>query len=302
MTGRQRNLGASVRERLLRRAREHGEDFQFVLRRYAMERLLFRLAQSPYRGRFILKGAMLYAVWGEVAYRPTRDLDLLGRGPVGLEPVAACFRALCLVEVADDGLRFPSNSVRVAEIREQGEYGGIRVRLEARLVTTRISLQVDVGFGDVVVPDPVEVDFPTLLGGSAPRLRAYPRETVVAEKLHAVALFGETNSRMKDFYDLFTLPRLFPFKGPTLTKAIAATFARRRTPLPPSLPVRAAYFADDTRASQWRAYLSRDRLEAAPHNFTEVGEALRQFLARPYDALVASTVFQASWPPGGPWR
>lgn len=302
MTRTPRDLGASVRARLLRRAQQRGEDFQLVLQRYAVERLLFRLSQSPYRDRFVLKGAMLFLTWGEDAYRPTRDLDLLGYGPAEAGQVAACFRDLCSVEVADDGLLFLPDSVRAEEICEEAEYGGIRVRIEVRLTAARIDLQVDVGFGDAVVPEPVKVDFPTLLDGPAPRIRVYPRESVVAEKLHAAAQRGDTNTRLKDFYDLFFLSRLFPFEGLPLTRAIAATFERRRISLPASLPLQSAFFAEDARAGRWRAYLLRNGLDAAPRDFTAVGEALRDFLSPPYDALVAGLEFLASWPPGGPWR
>jgi type I restriction enzyme S subunit len=301
LTREPRDLAASVRERLLRRAKERGEDFQLVLQRYAIERLLFRLSQSPYHGRFVLKGAMLYVVWGDEAYRPTRDLDLLGYSPAEVGAVAACFRALCAIEVAADGLIFLADSVRAEEIREQAEYGGIRVRLGARLGVARIDVQVDVGFGDVVIPDPKEVEFPVLLDGPAPRIRAYSRESVVAEKLHAAAQLGDTNTRMKDFYDLLTLSRLFPFEGLTLTRAIAATFERRRRPLPDSLPLRAAFFDSEIRASQWRTYLVRNGLETTLRDFTSVGEALRGFLEQPYAALMAGAELQVSWRPGGPW-
>lgn len=302
MTRRPRDIASSVYNRLLQRSRSRGEDFQLTLQRYAVERFLCRLQASPYQGRFILKGAMLYLLWGGEAYRPTRDLDLLAYLPAEEEPVATCFRALCSVKIADDGLRFLPDTLRVEEIRERGEYGGIRIHLEARLTNARIKLQVDLGFGDKIVPDPEELEFPSLLDGPSPRIRAYSRESVIAEKLHAAVLLGDANSRMKDFYDLFTLPRLYPFVGATLTKAIAATFERRRTSLPPSFPFRAAFFDQETRADLWRAYLARTGLDSASRDFTVIGEALHGFLAQPYDALVARTEFLAAWGPGGPWR
>jgi len=267
-----------------------------------VERLLFRLDRSPYRGRFVLKGAMLYVVWGGDTYRPTRDLDLLGYGAPSAEAVAACFRALCSLDVSDDGLNFLPDGVRVEEIREAAEYGGIRARLQARLGKVRIDLQVDIGFGDVVVPDPVEVEFPTLLDGPAPRIRAYSPESVIAEKLHAAAVLGDANSRMKDFYDLFNLSRLFSFEGSALISAIEATFERRGTALPASFPISTTFFEQDSHARQWRAYLTRNRLGAAPQDFTSTGDALRKFLVEPYDALVAGKEFRGSWLPGGPWR
>jgi hypothetical protein len=296
------DLAASIRKQLSRGARDRGEDFQLTLQRYAVERLLFRLDRSSYRDRFVLKGAMLYVVWGGETYRPTRDLDLLGYGSPSAEAVVACFKTLCSLEAGDDGLQFLPDSVRVEEIREEAEYGGIRARVKALLGKARIDLQVDIGFGDVVVPDPVEVDFPTLLGGPAPRIRAYSPESVIAEKLHAAAVLGDSNSRMKDFYDLFNLSRLFSFEGPTLIRSIEATFERRDTALPASFPIPSTFFDQDTHARQWRGYLTKSGLDAAPQDFTSIGEALRGFLVEPYDALVAGKEFPGSWVPGGPWR
>lgn len=293
---------ASIRRQLSQGARDRGEDFQLTLQRYAVERLLFRLDRSPYRDRFVLKGAMLYVVWGGETYRPTRDLDLLGYGAPSAEAVRTCFKTLCSLEVGDDGLQFLPDSVRVEEIREEAEYGGIRARIKALLGEARIDLQVDIGFGDVVVPDPVEVDFPTLLGGPAPHIRAYSPESVIAEKLHAAAVLGNANSRMKDFYDLFNLSRLFSFEGPVLTKAIAATFKRRGTALPASFPILSAFFDQNSHARQWRAYLTRNLLDTAPQDFTSIGEAIRGFLVEPFGALAAGKSFPASWLPGGPWR
>jgi len=301
LTRKPTHIGASVSHRLLQRARARGEDYQLTLQRYAVERLLFRLSKSPDHGRFILKGAMLYVVWGKEVYRPTRDLDLLGYGPDAVEPMAATFRSLCNIPVPDDGLIFDPDSIRAERIRESAEYGGVRVRLEARLATVRIHLQVDVGFGDEIVPGPAVATFPVLLDGPSPRIRVYSRESVVAEKLHAATLLGEANGRMKDFYDLFTIPILFPFEGSTLTQAINATFNRRRTPLPEALPLPAAFFADEIRASRWRAYLSKNGLHTAPQDFTAIGEAVQKFLAPPYDALVVGREFPGTWPPGGPW-
>jgi len=296
-----RNLAASVRERLFQLSKARQEDFQLVLQRYAVERLLFRLERSPYQNRFILKGAMLYLAWGEELYRPTRDLDLLGLGSAELGPIAERFRTVCAIESPDDGLTFLPATVRAEEIREGAEYGGVRVRVQALLGSARIDLQIDVGFGDAVVPWPTMVDFPTLLGGPPPRIRAYTQESVVAEKLHAAALLGDTNTRMKDFFDLFVLSRRFAFEGRTLTSAIAEAFERRQTPLPATIPLRASFFADDTRAGQWRAYLERNGLDTAPRDFTAVGEALREFLVRPYGSLLAGVKSPEAWPPGGPW-
>ncbi|HEY2292794.1 MAG TPA: nucleotidyl transferase AbiEii/AbiGii toxin family protein [Thermoanaerobaculia bacterium] len=302
MTRKPTNIAASVSQRLLQRSQSLGEDYQLTLQRYAIERLLFRLSQSPAHDRFVLKGAMLYLVWGGEIYRPTRDLDLLGYGADTAEAVNDCFRSLCSIEVKDDGLVFLPDTVRSEKIRDAAEYGGLRVRLEARLDKARIRVQVDIGFGDVVVPGPEEKTFPVLLEGPAPRIRAYSRESVVAEKLHAAAVLGDANSRLKDFYDLFALSTLFSFEGPTLTRAIAATFTRRRTPLPEALPLPEAFFADEVRAGRWRTYLAKNGLRNAPQDFAAAGEAIREFLARPYEALLEGGELPASWAPGGPWR
>ncbi len=297
-----RNVSASVYQRLRNRARERGEEVPLVHQRYAAERLLYRLAQSPHRDRFVLRGGMLYELWGGEAYRSTNDLDLLGFGSAEPDQVEACFRDLLAVEVADDGLRFQPDGIRVRRVREDAEYSGVEVKIELRLKTARIPLKVDVGFGDVIVPGPEEADYPALLDGPPASIRAYSRESVIAEKLHAAALFGDDNTRMKDFYDLVVLSRVFAFRGVTLAEAIAATFERRRTPIEAPLPLPISFFTNDTRAERWRAYLRRNELAGASRDFAAVGEVVRGFLGPPYDALVTSGEFRVSWQPGGPWR
>lgn len=299
-----RNLPASVRARLLAFSRERQEDFQLVLQRYAVERFLYRLGASQYRDRFVLKGAMLFVLWGQEAYRATRDLDLLGYGRGDPGSIADCFREICAMQVPDDGLRFLPETARAEEIRDAAEYGGVRVRLEARLEQARIVLQVDVGFGNAVVPAAEEVEYPTLLNGPTPRVWAYPREAVIAEKLHAMVILGEVNSRMKDFYDLFVFSRRFPFDGRVLGRAIVSTFERRRTALPQPVPASLSptFFDDPARAGQWRAYLNRSGLDGAPSDFTAVGESLRNFLWPLMQALADGGESSLTWQPEGPWR
>ncbi len=296
-----RNVAASVYQRLRNRARERGEEVPLVHQRYAAERLLYRLAQSPHRDRFVLRGGMLYELWGGDAYRSTNDLDLLGYGSAEPGQVEACFRELISVEVSEDGLYFEPGGIRVRRVRQEAEYSGVEVKLEVRLKTARIPLKVDVGFGDVIVPGPEDVEYPTLLDGPTARIRAYSRESVVAEKLHAAALFGDDNTRLKDFYDLFVLSRVFAFEGITLAGAIAATFERRRTPIEAPLPLPIGFFAEDTRSERWRTYLRRNELVGAPRDFVVVGEAVREFLRPAYDAAATANEFPTSWPPGGPW-
>jgi predicted nucleotidyltransferase component of viral defense system len=199
------NLAASVRARLERISRESGEDFQLVVTQYAIERTLFRLSKSSVADRFVLKGAQLFAHWMGRTHRPTRDLDLLGTGDPSPEAIAQIFQDICAMQIDPDGLRFDPHTVRVSEIRGNQEYPGQRVQFIVTLARMRIELQVDIGFGDVVTPAPQEIQFPVLLNYPAPVLRAYPQETVIAEKLQAMVVLGVANSRMKDFFDVWTM-------------------------------------------------------------------------------------------------
>ncbi|MCK9515846.1 MAG: nucleotidyl transferase AbiEii/AbiGii toxin family protein [Ottowia sp.] len=227
-----RNTAASVRARLLAKARTDKQDFNFVLTRYAVERLLYRLSVSALADHFFLKGALLFNLWFDIPHRPTRDADLLSFGSAEIRHVEATFREICAVEL-DDGMRFQADSVHAEEIRKEANYSGVRVTLIGLLDGARCHVQVDVGFGDAVTPGPEAVDYPVMLSEMpAPKLRAYPRYTVIAEKLEALVALGIANSRMKDYFDLWILSRYTDFDGDLLCKAIHATFERRRTPLP----------------------------------------------------------------------
>jgi len=299
-----RNVGASVRARLLERSRESGEDFQFLLHRYAAERFLYRLGESVHRNSYVLKGAMLFALWDSSIYRATRDLDFTGYGSNEAEDVLAALREVCTATVADDGLIFDSSTLTAEPIRDDAEYDGLRIRFQATLDGARIPMQIDVGFGNAIEPAAVEADYPTLLASPVPRIRAYPREAVVAEKLHAMVVLGERNSRYKDFYDLYVLARQFPFDGARLTRAIAATFERRRTAVDRALPAALAprFYADGVRATQWRAYLTRNSLPRASPDWASVGEFLQAFLGQPWQALANGQQFSETWRPMGPWN
>jgi len=297
------NLAASVRQRLLNLSVSRGEDPNLTLTRYALERFLYRLAHSEYAGQFILKGAMLFALWMESEHRPTRDLDLLGFGEASNERLTEIFQRLCDVEVEPDGLMFDARSVRVAEIREGQAYQGQRVKLVGLLGTARIPLQIDVGFGDAVTPEAKEIDYPTLLDLPAPRIRAYPPETVVAEKLQAMVALGMQNSRMKDLYDLWIIARQFSFEGKTLVMAIGATFNRRHTELPLTMPTGLSdeFANDEYKITQWTAFLARSQLEGAGVSLVQVINELRTFLMPVLDAAANSRDFADSWANGGPW-
>lgn len=298
------NMAQSVRDRLLRRARERGEDFNFLLNRFAVERFLYRLSVSPHRDRFVLKGASLFAIWAVQSYRATRDIDLEGFGPNDPEAGGAMMREVCAVAVDDDGLTLLPDAATAATIRDEEQYGGVRIRIPARLGNAHTDVQIDVGFGDAITPPAAEMDYPTLLPFPAPRLRAYPRETVVAEKWEAMVALGIGNSRMKDFFDAWILARDFAFDGTTLAAAIGATFARRSTTLPadPPTALTAAFVEDPAKQRQWQAFLRRGGAADAPATLAEMVAALGPFLMPPTHALIAGRQFTQRWLPGGPWN
>jgi hypothetical protein len=299
-----RNLSASVRDRLTNRARERGEDVQLVILRYAIERLLYRLSRSEYADRFVLKGAMLFSLWADVPYRATRDVDLLGYGDSAAERLVETFQAICGVEVEPDGVVFLAETVRAEQARENDEYQGVRVTLEARIAGARLLIQADVGFGDVVVPTVQEIEYPGLLDLPTPRLRAYPPETVVAEKFQAMVRFGAITSRMKDFYDLWAIATTFGFEGPVLAEAIRATFERRRTSLPTGTPdALSPEFAESpTNQSRWQGFLGRTEIAMAPEPFPAVLAKIREFVLPPTQSVATGEPFERAWSPGGPWR
>jgi predicted nucleotidyltransferase component of viral defense system len=297
------NVAASVRQRLLNRARETGEDYQVLLTRYALERLLYRLGQSDEGERFVLKGAYAFLLWQGESHRQTRDLDLLGHGAPDAERLSEVFRHVCTVDTPDDGVEFNAGSVQAAPIRDQAEYDGIRVTLTAHIDTARLPLQVDVGFGDAVTPPPRPEPFPALLEFPKPTVRVYPRETAVAEKLHGIVLFGIANSRMRDYYDLWYLAKQFAFDGATVAEAIAATFERRNTPLPPEKPqgLTDAFASDDQKRRQWKAFLQNRHLGIDADALPVTVETIAAFLTPPLEALIEERSFARHWPAGGPW-
>ena len=299
-----KNTAASVRDRLLALARERGEDFQLLLTRYGLERLLYRLSQSSYRDRFILKGAMLFLLWGDQPHRPTRDVDFLGFGDSSEAGLQAIFRELCGIPVEDDGLTLIAESVQVETIRDETEYGGIRVRLFGDLAGARVPIQADIGFGDAVTPEAKEAEYPTLLGNPAPHLRVYPRETVVAEKYQALVNLGMANSRMKDFYDLWVIAREFDFDGQTLCEAIHNTFLCRQTPLPEHTPsgLSPGFYEDSRKNTQWNGFVRKGMLVTAPPSLAGICLFLETFLVPPTQALTQDRDFRAKWKPGGPWH
>ncbi len=296
-------LAQSVKQRLLNLSERRGETFNILLVRYGVERLLYRLTQSPHHDQFVLKGAMLFAVWTGKPHRPTQDLDLLGFGMPDMDRLASVFREICLVDVEPDGLAFDPDSIGVQSIREDNIYDGLRVRLLALLGTARISLQVDVGFGDVITPAPRELAFGPLLDMPAPILRTYPPETVIAEKLDAIVRLGMGNSRMKDYFDLWTLSDTMTFEFATLRRAITATFKRRATPVPTALPIGLSdeFATDPTKARQWSAFVRKMGADSNAPTLPVVVARIQEF-AIPLLGLSKEPRSNANWPSGGPWR
>ena len=301
-----KDTATSVRNRLLDLVRQRGEDFQLILTRYGLERLLYRLSESEFRDRYILKGAMLYALWGDPAHRPTRDVDFLGFGDSGEDAVRDAFRALCDMPVDEDGLVFHADSVRVEPIRDVTEYGGMRVTLLGELAGARIPVQADIGFGDAVTPEPERIAYPTLLDSPAPLLRVYPRETVVSEKFQALVNLGMANSRMKDFFDIWFVANRFEFDGRTLSEAIKNTFERRATVLPEQTPsgLSAEFYRDTQKNRQWDAFLRKGMLLSNSRSLSleKVCGLLETFLMPPTQALATGRAFMAKWQAGGPWK
>ena len=299
------NPSASIRQRLYNLAMAHKDDFQRVLTQYALERLLYRLSQSPYEDRFILKGALVFLLWLDEPHRRTRDLDLLGSGSPAPERVAELFREICALEVEADGLRFDATTIAARTIREDNIYGGVRVTLICFLDKARIPLQIDVGYGDAVTPEPLRIDFPVLLALPAPRLRAYAQETVIAEKLSAIVSLDLDNSRMKDFFDLWILGKRFAFEGAKLAEAIAATFARRRLDIPTLPPpgLSTAFYLNAAKQTQWRAFIKQSvSPELQALTLEEAAPFVAEFLLPILTALSEKRELRSAWPPGGAWQ
>jgi len=259
-----RDIAASIRARLKQCADARRQDFNLTLTHYGLERLLYRLSISPHADSYLLKGALLFAIWYEQPHRPTRDADLLGFGLDDVDSAVSAFREICGIAV-DDGIAFDAASVRGTAIRKEAGYGGVRIDLRATLDGARITLQVDIGFGDAVTPSPQTIRYPVLLDGlPAPQLRSYPKYTVVAEKLHAICLLGMANTRMKDYFDLWVLMTEGTLDPAELRRAMAATFERRQLALPAGLPAGLSdgFSSDVAKQAQWAAFLKKNRLEA----------------------------------------
>lgn len=297
-----KDAAASVHQRLLNRAKETKRPFDELLQHFAMERFLYRLSKSRHADRLVIKGALMLAVWKVDRLRPTRDIDVLGRMRNDLDGVISLTEDVCAQRVEPDGLVFDADTVEGERIVEDAVYGGIRVSFRGNLGTARIPMQLDVGFGDPVVPAIVTIEFPSMLGLPAPRLSAYTKGSFIAEKFEAMVKLGALNSRMKDFYDLWLLSNQFDFDGSTLSEAIRETFSARGTAMPSRLAAwTQALLRDDGKSAQWGGFIRRSRLENVPRDFEEIVLSINAFLEPVVRALAAGGPFKKAWRVSGRW-
>ncbi len=296
-----KNIGASIRNRLLKQALQQQEDFQVLLQRYAIERLLYRISRSEYSEQFVLKGAMVFLTWDNGPRRATRDLDLMGYGDNSTTQLEEVFRLICNLPVEADGLEFMAQTVRASVINEEQKYQGIRMKLRVCISgsRTRSDVQVDIGYGNPITPSALDVDFPTLLDLPKPRIKAYPPETVVAEKFEAIVKHGIENTRLKDFYDLEDISQRFAFQGETLSKAIATTFKSRGRLLPQEVPVALTpkFTTDAEKLRIWREFHKKAKISSEPKSLTQVAENIQQFLMPICFILSTDRVFSERWSP-----
>lgn len=297
-----KNISHSVHHRLLRIARSEGRGFEEVLIFYTIERFLYRLSVSPYGDKFVLKGALLLRTW-DLTPCATRDIDLLGQLDNDPEFLADVIRDICLDSSYPDGLEFDTGTLVYEPIAHGAGYPGSRFRVLARLGTAEVHLQIDVGSGDAVSPEPVELEYPVLLEMPAPRLRGYQMETLIADKLDAFVRRGEASSRVKDFYDIWHLATTFPFAGPVMFKSVTSTFSRRGTPIPDDPgALFAAYAGDSARQSQWSSFTRSRLLAEAPEEFAAVAKAVSDFVAPVLSAVSQGSQFNSTWEPTSGWK
>ncbi|MFH1115479.1 MAG: nucleotidyl transferase AbiEii/AbiGii toxin family protein [Pseudomonadota bacterium] len=298
-----KDLGASIRQRLLNQARESRRPFNELLQYYAMERFPYRLSKSPYVNNFVLKGALMFNVWRGPFSRPTMDIDLLGRLGNDMESIIAALRRVCIQEVEPDGLVFEPESLVGERIIEGAFYEGIRVRLRGSLGTATVVIQIDIGFGDTIVPFAVTADYPTILDLPVPLVQGYSKESAIAEKFQIMAKLRILNSRLKDFLDIWLLSHQFDFEGQTMAAAIKETFRNRGTEIPSDpVALMMAFGQDTAKQSQWRGFRRRNLLEDAPENLMEVVDSISAFLGPVTEAVALGKTFSEIRKYPGPWK
>ncbi|MBC2734840.1 MAG: nucleotidyl transferase AbiEii/AbiGii toxin family protein [Desulfobacteraceae bacterium] len=303
MTKSIKNIPASVHQRLLNKAKEASRPFNELLQYFAIERFLYRLSKSPYADRFILKGALMFSAWCGPASRPTMDIDLLGKIDNRLDAITAAIKDTCLTDVVSDGISFNAETVEAVRITEDAEYEGVRIRVHGSLGNARISIQIDTGFGDVIVPNPDTVSYPALLDFPAPELKGYTMESTIAEKFQAMVKLGVLNSRMKDFYDIWILSRKFDFKGEILAEAVEKTFENRNTPVNLNAAIFDPSFGKDRDKNvQWQGFIKKTKLINVPESFEDVITDIKLFLEPLASSIDERHTFTNTWTAPGPWR
>ena len=296
-----KNVPASVRQRLLDRARTDRRPFNELLQYYAIERFLYRFSLSAHLNRFVLKGALMLRVWDTPEIRPTMDIDMLGITSHKESEIIKQVRDILAVDVEPDGLFFDPDSIKSEQITEDADYEGIRIRFHGSLEKAIIHMQIDIGFGDAVHPGPEIHELPTLLDFPAPRLNCYSRESSIAEKFEAMVKLGVLNSRMKDFYDIWLLSRLFDFDGVILTEAIRRTFERRGTQLPSEIDAFSDSFID-SKQGQWTAFWKRLNQEHVPKKLQDVVMGTKEFLSPAIFYFSSEKSSPGKWKASGPWK
>ncbi len=297
-----KNVSASVLERLLKHSKKENISYQQVLQSYLMERFLYRMSQSKYQEKFILKGALLLRSWqGEIG-RATKDIDLLARVENSLDNLTVIIKE-CLLQEIKDGVNFECDSVKATEIVKDAKYQGVRINVLASIGSARLSLQIDCGFGDIVVPKAKWIDYPELLNYGQPRLLGYSLESVIAEKFHAIVDLDLANSRMKDFYDIWLLRENNKFDGKQLAKAIEATFENRQTLLPKETPLglTESFWKNDNKIKQWKAFLQRTKLKVRELTFEETIIKVKDFLLPLIKIQSKGEQIELYWEPSIGW-
>jgi predicted nucleotidyltransferase component of viral defense system len=297
------DLPASVHQRLLNKAKESSHPFNELLQYFAIERFIYRLSKSPHADQFILKGALMFSACCGPASRPTMDIDLLGKIDNQLDTITTVMKDACLIDVEPDGISFDAETVEAVRITEDAEYEGVRVGVRGSLGKARVSIQIDIGFGDVIVPNAISVSYPAILDFPAPELKGYTMESAIAEKFQAMVKLGVLNSRMKDFYDIWFLSHTFDFKGEILGEAIEKTFGKRNTPV----NLKAALFdpsfgMDRDKNFQWRGFIRKTKLTGAPETFEEIVAAVKLLLEPLAASIAEGKAFNRIWTAPGPWR
>lgn len=297
------NIAASVHQRLLDKAKKSSRPFNEFLQHFAIERFIYRLSKSNYSENFILKGALMFSAWGGSGSRPTMDIDLLGKIDNNIDVILVAMKTACEMDVEADGISFNSETVTAERIIEDAEYQGVRVRVQGNLGNARITLQIDIGFGDIIVPGPNKIVYPVLLEFPAPELNGYTMESTIAEKFHAMVRLGILNSRMKDFYDIWMLSHAFDFKGEILAEAIEKTLRNRNTPITINQTVfESPFMCDRDKNTQWLGFAQRTKLIGAPETFETVATVVKVFLEPVITSLAEKRVFHNIWIAPGPWR